>query len=143
MLPQLELFPDDCLPSRMGALTVYAGPRLVVDNTPPQRPSTHHSIQLVLDLKSTVPRLVPKTRSVFLGMDSTVFFRNSPPLRRVALRFQRQGVIYLGDFLGLPDPDINGAMKNDQMFSSLKSELARVDLAIGGRFSWWKRPATG
>jgi hypothetical protein len=93
MLSQLEFFPDDCLPSRMGVLTVYAGPRLVVDNTPPQQPSTHHSIQLVLDLKSTVPRLVPKTRSVFLGMDSTVFFRNSPPLRRLVEGQELGGLI--------------------------------------------------
>jgi hypothetical protein len=98
-------------------------------------------MQLALGLEFKVTRLVPRTRSVFLAMDSIVFFRGTPRLCRVAMKFQRQGVVFLGDFLRLPVPDILASMKDSDTLTKLEEELARVDLAIGDRFSWWKRPA--
>ncbi len=136
MLSQLELFPDECPTVRLstvGASLVVEKKMLQSDDQPEQR---------ALNLEFKVTRLVPRSRNVFLAMESTVFFRRSARLCRVAMKLQRRGVIFLGDFLRLPAPAILAAVKDNAMFIELGQELARVDLAVDDRFPWWRRPAT-
>jgi hypothetical protein len=116
---------------------------LVNNNTRPARAHHYEAKQLCLDLRqpdNVVVRLVPRTRSTFLGMRATSFFRRTPALQRFASRYRRHGVIFLGDLLRLPAQDVLRALRRPEWIRQLEEELANVGLVLGDRFSWWKRP---
>ncbi|MDB6011523.1 MAG: hypothetical protein JWL65_3773 [Gammaproteobacteria bacterium] len=153
--PQLDLFSEVGVPNsahsetpRIFARCCECGRRaslfLAVNNRLPPRLSRYAPKQLSLDLQcldNVVIRLVPRTRSTFLGMRTTSFFRRSPALRRFAFRYRDRGVIFLGDLLRLPPHEVLNALRRPEWIWELQGELAGAGLALGDRFTWWKRPS--